>query len=68
VTDPVVERATVTVNEACRLAQVSRRTLYNWMTLNKVAYVRTSGGARRIYLDTLFRPGNADQVRYGGTP
>jgi predicted site-specific integrase-resolvase len=34
---------------------VSRRTIYNWMSAGKVQYVRTAGGAVRIYEDSLWR-------------
>jgi hypothetical protein len=34
---------------------VSRRTIYNWMAAGKVEYVRTAGGAVRIFEDTLWR-------------
>jgi excisionase family DNA binding protein len=44
--------------DACELAHVSRRTIYNWLSKRKVEYIRTAGGAVRIYLDTLFREGN----------
>lgn len=44
--------------QACRLTGVSRRTLYNWMAANKVEYIYTAGGSRRIFEDTLWRPVN----------
>jgi excisionase family DNA binding protein len=34
---------------------VSRRTIYNWMAAGKVEYIRTAGGAVRIFEDTLWR-------------
>jgi predicted site-specific integrase-resolvase len=34
---------------------VSRRTIYNWMSAGKVQYVRTAGGAVRIFEDSLWR-------------
>lgn len=37
------------------VAQVSRRTIYNWIRARKVEYVRTAGGSVRIYMDTLIR-------------
>lgn len=52
---PSAERTLVNIAAACRLADVSRRTLYNWMHTGKVEYIRTAGGARRVYVDTLFR-------------
>jgi len=52
------KRATVSIMQAVELTGVSRRTLYNWMNESKVEFIRTAGGSRRIYTDTLFR--NAD--------
>lgn len=48
-------RATVTIERACALVQVSRRTIYNWLRTGKVEYVRTAGGSVRIYVDSLWR-------------
>ena len=54
-----VERETVSITDACRHVGVSRRTIYNWMADGKVEYVRTAGGAVRIFADTLWRsPGD----------
>lgn len=50
-------RKTISVAEACKLAGVSRRTVYNWMSTGKVKTTRTAGGSPRIYLDTLFQDG-----------
>ena len=52
------ERPTLCIKDACALAGVSRRTLYNWMDVNKVQFIRTAGGSRRVFADTLFRAGN----------
>jgi excisionase family DNA binding protein len=49
------DRQTVSIVEACRQVGVSRRTIYNWMASGKVEYVRTAGGAVRIFSDTLWR-------------
>lgn len=48
-------RLIVTIAQACDRADVSRRTIYNWMATGKVEYVRTAGGRVRIFEDTLFR-------------
>jgi excisionase family DNA binding protein len=49
------ERTTVSIMKACELVSVSRRTIYNWLALGKVEYVRTAGGSVRIFVDTLWR-------------
>jgi excisionase family DNA binding protein len=51
----MVDRKTVSIPQACQLVSVSRRTIYNWISSGKVQYVRTAGGAVRIFADTLFR-------------
>lgn len=49
------DRPTVSIPKACELVSVSRRTIYNWIASGKVQYVRTAGGAVRIFADTLWR-------------
>jgi excisionase family DNA binding protein len=51
----MLERKTVSIPRACELVGVSRRTIYNWIADGKVQYVRTAGGAVRIFAETLFR-------------
>lgn len=49
-------RETVSIEMACHITGVSRRTIYNWINAGKVEFVRTPGGAVRIYSDTLLKP------------
>lgn len=51
----MIDRRTVSIRQACALAGVSRRTLYNWMDAGKVEFRYTAGGSRRIYEDSLWR-------------
>jgi excisionase family DNA binding protein len=51
----MLERTTVSIPKACALVGVSRRTIYNWIAAGKIQYVRTAGGAVRIFADTLWR-------------
>jgi excisionase family DNA binding protein len=46
------------IDEAAQAAGVSRRTIYLWIKKDKLKYVRTAGGAVRIFRDSLFRSGN----------
>lgn len=46
--------------KACEVVGVSRRTIYNWIAAGKVEYVRTAGGAVRIFADSLWREPGAD--------
>jgi len=57
-----VERKAISIMKACELVGVSRRTIYNWISAGKVEYVRTAGGAVRIFADSLWRdPATAAQ-------
>ena len=49
------ERRRANIAQACAIAGVCRRTIYNWMSAGKVEYVRTPTGAVRIYVDTLLK-------------
>jgi excisionase family DNA binding protein len=51
---PDLTRRLLTVDEACTLAKVCRRTMFFWMSDGKVEWVRTAGGRRRIFEDSLF--------------
>ena len=51
----MIDRKTISILKACELVGVSRRTIYNWIASGKVEYVRTAGGAVRIFADTLWR-------------
>ena len=50
-----MDRQTLSIMKACEVVGVSRRTIYNWISAGKVEYVRTAGGAVRIFEDTLWR-------------
>lgn len=50
-----MERRLVNIQHACKIAGVSRRTIYLWMSAGKIKYVRTAGGGARILEDTLFK-------------
>jgi predicted site-specific integrase-resolvase len=45
----------VTVAQAMAIADVSRRTIYNWMKAGKIATVTTEDGEVRIERQSLFR-------------
>jgi excisionase family DNA binding protein len=44
----------VTIMQACDIAGVSRRTIYNWLKKGKIPFVRTAGGSVRINKHLLF--------------
>ena len=50
-----MDRETLSIMKACEVVGVSRRTIYNWISAGKVEYVRTAGGAIRIFADSLGR-------------
>ena len=63
-----MERKAISIAQACQSVGVSRRTIYNWMAAGKVEYVRTAGGAVRIFEDTLWRtPQTVSTVAYRTT-
>lgn len=49
------DRRLVTIQHAMEITGVSRRTIYNWLSHNKLEFMRTAGGGVRIYADTLFK-------------
>ena len=49
------DRKTISINKASELVGVTHRTIYNWIDSGKVVYIRTAGGAVRIFVDTLWR-------------
>jgi len=55
VTMPTDLSTPLTINQACALLQVTRHTLYNWMTAGKLRWEYTAGGTRRIYRASLLR-------------
>jgi excisionase family DNA binding protein len=48
-------RQTLSIDAARELVAVSRRTLYLWMDAGKIEFIRTAGGRRRIFADSLWR-------------
>ncbi len=54
-----MDRQTVSIMKACEVVGVSRRTIYNWISAGKVDYLRTAGGAIRIFTDSLWREPSA---------
>lgn len=48
-----LQRENLSIPKACKLLDVSRRTIYNWIEANKIQYFRTAGGSIRIYVDSL---------------
>ena len=50
---PNGDRPVVSIMTACQMLNVSRRTLYNYIAHGCVDYVRSAGGALRIFVDTL---------------
>lgn len=45
----------LTVDQACALVQVSRRTIYNWLKQGKLQVTRTAGGRLRIQRESLWQ-------------
>lgn len=47
-------RRLLTMNEAAKVARVSRRTMYNWIYAGRLETVRLFNGKLRIFADSLF--------------
>lgn len=52
----IFDRPRVNTVKAAEIAGVTTRTIYNWMRLGLIEFVRTPCGGVRIYVDTLVRP------------
>lgn len=52
---PEHDERTVSIKKACDATGVGTRTIRTWMASGKVDYVRTAGGAVRIYWWSLWR-------------
>ena len=52
---PIPEPLTVNTLKAAEIAQVTERTIYNWMRSGRIEFRRTAGHGVRIYVDSLFR-------------
>lgn len=53
--DPSDGEVLASVNQACEIVGVSRRTLYNWMAKGLVEVRRTPSGTPRIVISSLWR-------------
>lgn len=54
------ERRLLNTVSSCRIAGISRATLYRHIAANKVEWLRTPGGQLRIYADSVLRAPNGD--------
>lgn len=48
-------RKVCSITNAAVIADVSRRTIYNWLERGLLDYTFTANGQRRIFVDSLFR-------------
>lgn len=48
----------LSIDEVVKVLKVSRRTVHNYLKLNKLEFVRTPGGSPRIKRESLFHVGN----------
>lgn len=45
----------ITIIQACETVDISRRTMYNWMSKNLIVTRKTAGGHTRILKSSLWR-------------
>ena len=50
-----LERRLIDVDGAARIWRVSRTTIYRWMRKRLIEWIELPSGAKRIYLDSLFK-------------
>ena len=52
----------VSIDQAARLLQVSRRTIYNRIRDGRLVTIRTIGGSQRVLLESLHELGTSSQL------
>ena len=50
--EPHIGRS-VSLDQACLMLQVSRRTIYNWIREGRLQTIRTLGGSQRVLIESL---------------
>jgi excisionase family DNA binding protein len=50
--EPRIGRS-VSLDQACQMLQVSRRTVYNWIRDGRLQTIRTLGGSQRVLLESV---------------
>lgn len=59
-------RFTLTIKEAAAAADVSRRTIYNWIEEGKIDWIRVPSGKIRIFEDSLWKDVQQRPTDIGG--
>jgi excisionase family DNA binding protein len=50
--EPRIGRS-VSLDQACQMLQVSRRTVYNWIREGRLQTIRTLGGSQRVLVESV---------------
>lgn len=50
--EPRIGRS-VSLDQACAILQVSRRTVYNWIRDGRLRTIRTLGGSQRVLVESV---------------
>jgi excisionase family DNA binding protein len=50
--EPRIGRS-VSLDQACQILQVSRRTVYNWIREGRLQTIRTLGGSQRVLVESV---------------
>ncbi len=60
--EPRIGRS-VSLDQACQMLQVSRRTVYNWIRDGRLRTIRTLGGSQRVLIESLRQASPGVQVQ-----
>lgn len=55
-----MDRETVSIDKAAKIAGVCRRSVYNWIKMGSVESVKVPSGRTRIYADTILKKRETD--------
>ncbi len=50
--EPRIGRS-VSLDQACQMLRVSRRTIYNWIRDGRLRTIRTLGGSQRVLIESV---------------
>ncbi len=64
--EPRIGRS-VSLDQACQILQVSRRTVYNWIRDGRLQTIRTLGGSQRVLVESVRQAAGRVQEAVGAS-